>query len=225
MIIILLGPPGAGKGTIANEIKKKISIPVIATGDILRDVIDKETDLGKKVKNYVISGKLVPDEYMIKIVENRIAEMDCEGGFILDGFPRTIYQANELDLVFKKLNKNIDQVFYFEASYDTIINRLSGRRVCTNCGAIYNLNYNPPDNDNICNKCGGKLIQRDDDKEETIKKRIDVYNHETLPLVSYYKEKNILTKINANRDVEERFIELWNKLTDLGIVGTNNGNY
>ncbi len=221
MIIILLGPPGAGKGTIANEINKRISIPIIATGDILRDVIERETALGQKVKNYVVSGKLVPDEYVIKIVENRIKDTDCEKGFIFDGFPRTINQAHELDLVFKKVGKNIDQVFYFETSYSTIINRLAGRRVCTNCGTIYNLNYDPPDNINICKKCGGKLIQRDDDKEETIKKRLKVYNQETLPLVSYYKKKNILTKINADKDVDERFIDLWQKLSELGIVENN----
>ena len=218
MIIILLGPPGAGKGTIANEINRRVSIPIIATGDILRNAIKKNTDLGKKAKSFVVSGKLVPDEYIIKIVEDRIVEYDCENGFIFDGFPRTINQARELDMVFKKLNKNIDQVFYFDISYSTIINRLSARRVCTKCGAIYNLKYDPPEKADHCNKCGGKLIQRVDDQEDTIKKRVDVYNEETSPLVSYYEKKNILTRINADQDLKDRFEIIWHRLIEIGVI-------
>jgi adenylate kinase len=218
MIIILLGPPGAGKGTIANEINRRVSIPIIATGDILRNAIKKNTDLGKKAKSFVVSGKLVPDEYIIKIVEDRIVEYDCENGFIFDGFPRTINQARELDMVFKKLNKNIDQVFYFDISYSTIINRLSARRVCTKCGAIYNLKYDPPEKADHCSKCGGKLIQRVDDQEDTIKKRVDVYNEETSPLVSYYEKKNILTRINADQDLKDRFEIIWHRLIEIGVI-------
>jgi len=218
MIIILLGPPGAGKGTIANEINRRVSIPIIATGDILRNAIEKNIDLGKKAKSFVVSGKLVPDEYIIKIVEDRIAEYDCENGFIFDGFPRTINQARELDMVFKKLNKNIDQVFYFDISYSTIINRLSARRVCTKCGAIYNLKYDPPEKADHCSKCGGKLIQRVDDQEDTIKKRVDVYNEETSPLVSYYEKKNILTRINADQDLKDRFEIIWHRLIEIGVI-------
>ncbi|MDD3655325.1 MAG: adenylate kinase [Atribacterota bacterium] len=221
MIIILLGPPGAGKGTIASEINKRVAIPIIATGDILRNAIEQKSNLGKKVKNYVISGKLVPDEYVIKIVEDRIKADDCEKGFIFDGFPRTIKQANKLDLVFRRLGISIDQVFYFQTSYHTIINRLAGRRVCIKCGTIYNLNYDPPDITDICNKCGGKLIQRNDDKEETIKNRLEIYNQETFPLVSYYQEKDILTRINADQDVEDRFKDLWNRLIKLDVVAGN----
>lgn len=221
MIIILLGPPGAGKGTIADKINSLVPIPVIATGDILRKAIESGSDLGEKAKSYVVSGKLVPDEYIIKIVEDRITESDCEKGFIFDGFPRTINQAKALDLVFKRLNKDIDQVFYFDISYETIINRLSARRVCTRCGAIYNLKYDPPEKADLCNKCGGKLIQRVDDQEETIKKRIDVYNEETSPLINYYEKMNILTKINADQDLEDRFKILWNRLTEIGVIKNN----
>ena len=219
MIIILLGPPGAGKGTIAGEIKKEKDIPIISTGDILRKAIKNGTDLGKEAQSYVNSGKLVPDYLIMKIIEERIKEKDCKKGFMFDGFPRTIQQAEDLDLLFKRLKYNIDQVFYFETSKNTIIERLSDRRVCTKCGAIYNLNYNPPKIKDKCDKCGGELIQRDDDKEETILKRLEVFNDETLPLVDYYQKQNILTKINADQDLDDRFKEVEARLKELGLVG------
>jgi len=218
MIIIFLGSPGAGKGTIAEEIKKKIDVPIIATGDILRNAIKDNSDLGKEAKEYVNTGKLVPDDLILKIIENRITKKDCQNGFVFDGFPRTIEQAKSLDKLTKQLSIKIDQIFYFETSYEVIIERLSSRRVCSNCGAIYNLKYNPPEVNNKCNKCGGKLIQREDDKEETIQKRLKVYNNETLPLVEYYNDKNILTKINANQEVEGRFKDVWDRLAQLNLV-------
>ena len=219
MIIILLGPPGAGKGTIAVEIKKEKDIPIISTGDILRKAIKNGTDLGKEAQSYVNSGKLVPDYLIMKIIEERIKEKDCKKGFLLDGFPRTIKQAEDLDLLFKRLKYHIDQVFYFETSKNTIVERLSDRRVCTKCGAIYNLNYNPPKNKDKCDKCGGELLQRDDDKEETILKRLEVFNGETLPLVNYYQKQNMLTKINADQDLDDRFKEVEERLKELGLVG------
>lgn len=219
MIIILLGPPGAGKGTIAEEIKKKMDVPIIATGDILRNAIKDNNELGKEAKEYVNTGKLVPDDLIMKIIENRITKNDCQNGFVFDGFPRTIEQAISLDKLTQRLSKKIDQVFYFKTSYEVIIERLSSRRVCSNCGAIYNLNFNPPEVNNKCNRCGGKLIQREDDKEETIQKRLKVYNNETFPLVDYYTEKNILTKINADQEVEGRFKDLWDRLEILNLVG------
>jgi adenylate kinase len=218
MIIILLGPPGAGKGTIANEIRKKNSIPIISTGDILRDAIKKGTELGKEAESYVNSGKLVPDSLIMKIIEERLKEKDCKNGFMLDGFPRTIQQAKELDLLMQRLKSEIDQVFYFETSDSVIIERLSARRVCTNCGAIYNLNYNPPKIENKCDLCGGQLMQRDDDKEETILKRIEVFNEETFPLVDYYKKKNILNRINADQDLKDRLKEVTSSLKKLGLI-------
>jgi adenylate kinase len=218
MIIILLGPPGAGKGTIAGEIKKEKDIPIISTGDILRKAIKNETDLGKEAQSYVNSGELVPDYLIMKIIEERIKEKDCKKGFMFDGFPRTIQQAEDLALLFERLKYKIDQVFYFETSKKIIIERLSDRRVCTKCGAIYNLNYNPPKIKNQCDKCGGELIQRDDDKEETILKRLEVFNDETLPLVDYYQKQNILTKINADQDLDDRFKEVDARLKELGLI-------
>jgi adenylate kinase len=218
MIIILLGPPGAGKGTIAEEIKKKIDIPVISTGDVLRNVIQKGTDLGKKAQEYVHSGKLVPDSLIMEIIEKRIQQEEYQEGFMFDGFPRTVQQGKALESLNEKLGKRIDQVFYFKASHEVIIERLSSRRVCSQCGATHNINYNPPKIADQCDKCGGKLIQRDDDKEETIKKRLEVYNNETLPLVDYYYERGIITKIDADRDVEDRFKDTWERLIELGLV-------
>jgi adenylate kinase len=218
MIIVLLGPPGAGKGTIAGEIQKRIEIPVLSTGDVLRNVIQKGTDLGKEVQQYLKSGKLVPDSLIMEITEEKIRQKEFQNGFMFDGFPRTIQQGKALESLNHKLENNIDQVFYFEASYKTIIERLSSRRICSQCGAIHNLDYNPPKIAGHCDKCGGGLVQREDDKEETIKKRLEVYNDETLPLVDYYYKREIITTINADRDVEYRFRDTWEKLKELDLL-------
>jgi adenylate kinase len=218
MIIVLLGPPGAGKGTIAKEINKKVEIPVISPGNVLRSAIQEGTDLGKKVQEYVNAGKLAPDHLIVKITEEKIKQKEYQRGFMFDGFPRTIQQGQILDSLSLRLEKRIDQVFYFEASHNVIIERLSSRRICSQCGATHNLNYNPPKIADRCDECGGKLIQRDDDKEETIKERLNVYKKETLPLVDYYYEKKILTKINADRDVEYRIEDTWKRITELGLL-------
>lgn len=207
MKLILLGPPGGGKGTIAKRLQKEFNMPVISTGVILREEIERKTRLGKKVQNIMNKGRLVPDEVITEIIKERIKQEDCKNGYIFDGFPRNIEQANSLEKLNKELNEYIDYVFYFEIPFSEIIKRLSNRRVCKKCGTNYNLLFNPPQKDNICDICGGELYQRDDDKEETIKNRLKVFAEQTLPLKKYYKEKSLLTVIDANWS-ENAFLEM-----------------
>ncbi len=207
MKLILLGPPGGGKGTVAKRLQKEFNIPVISTGVILREEIERKTRLGKKVQNIMNKGRLVPDEVITEIIKERIKQEDCKNGYIFDGFPRNIEQANSLEKLNKELNEYIDYVFYFEIPFSEIIKRLSNRRVCKKCGTNYNLLFNPPQKDNICDICGGELYQRDDDKEETIKNRLKVFAEQTLPLKKYYKEKSLLTVIDANWS-ENAFLEM-----------------
>ena len=194
----MLGPPGIGKGSYAKELSKRLGIPHISTGDIFREEIKKETELGKKVKEYVEKGELVPDEIVIEVVRNRLSQPDCQKGFILDGFPRTLNQAKALDEITK-----IDIVFNFEAPIEVIIDRVSGRRICKKCGAIYHIKYNPPKKDGICDICEGELYQREDDKPEIVKHRLEVYNKQFKPIVEYYKEKGILVTVNAARKINK----------------------
>ncbi len=201
MRIILLGPPGAGKGTQAKFIAQKLAIPQISTGDILRENVKNNTELGKKAKEFINKGTLVPDTIMIELVKNRVKEEDCKNGYILDGFPRTIAQAEGLEKALGE--EKIDAVLFVNVSDVVIIERLSLRRICKNCGAIYHLKYNPPQKDGECDKCGGELYQRDDDKEETIKNRLKVYREQTEPLVDYYRKKDILFEIDGEKSVEE----------------------
>ncbi len=196
--IIFLGPPGAGKGTAAKMLAGKYSIPQISTGDIFREAVKKETELGKKVKTIMEKGELVPDELTVSLVRERLTQPDTEGGYILDGFPRTVKQADELS----KFQK-IVAVINFNISEEEIIRRLSGRRVCKNCGAIYHITDYPPKKEGICDKCGGQLYQRDDDKIEAIKKRLVVYKEQTAPLIDYYREKGLLYDINTSIDPKE----------------------
>ncbi len=206
MKIILLGAPGAGKGTQAEKIIKKYNIPQISTGDILRENVKNNTELGKKAKEYMDKGELVPDDIIIGIIKDRLAKDDCKNGYILDGFPRTIPQAEALKEALKP--DKIDVVLFIDVSDEVVIERLSLRRVCKNCGAIYHLKFNPPKEENKCDKCGGELYQRDDDKEETIKNRLSVYREQTEPLVSYYEKENILKRIDGNKSVEEIATEI-----------------
>jgi len=198
MRLILLGPPGGGKGTVAKRLQKEFNIPVISTGVILREEIERKTRLGKKVQNVMNKGRLIPDVAIIEIIRERIKREDCKEGYIFDGFPRNIEQAESLEKLNKELNEHIDYIFYFEIPFAKVIERLANRRVCKKCNTNYNLLFNPPQKNNICDICGGELYQRDDDKEETIKNRLKVYTEQTLPLRKYYQEKNLLTVIDAN---------------------------
>jgi len=198
MKIILLGAPGSGKGTVAKRIENRIDIPIISTGVILRDAIDNQSELGMKVKSIMSKGELVPDHLIMEIIKERVIRVDCKNGYIMDGFPRTIQQAYSLETLNAELNAKIDYVFYFVISFSEIIQRLSGRRVCKKCGFNYNLSFNPPKKENTCDICQGKLIQREDDKEITVKKRLQVYNEQTMPLKKYYEQKNILIPVEAH---------------------------
>jgi len=219
MHIILLGAPGAGKGTLAKMVAGKFDIPHLSTGDILRDNVNRETSVGNQAKEYMDNGKLVPDGIIIQMVEERVLEEDCETGFILDGFPRTIKQAEALKLIFGKLNVTINAILNLEASQETIIKRLSGRRTCKNCGAIYHIKNIPPKVEDKCDKCGGKLYQRDDDKKDIVKKRLMVYKTQTKKLISYYKKQGSFYEVNANKKADEIFVEVCNYLDKVNKSG------
>jgi len=206
MRLILLGPPGGGKGTVAKRLQAEFNIPVISTGAILRRESEKETRLGKKVQNIMSKGKLVPDKDIIGIIKERIKEEDCKKGYIFDGFPRNIEQAESLEGLNKEIGGYIDYVFYFEIPFAKVIERLTNRRVCKKCNTNYNLLFNPPKKDNICDTCGGGLYQRGDDKEETVKNRLKVFTEQTFPLKKYYQEKNLLAKVDANCSRDALFL-------------------
>lgn len=203
MRLIMLGAPGAGKGTHALLLSKEYNIPQISTGDILRSHIKNETDLGKKAKKYMDKGLLVPDELVVEIVKKRIQEEDCKEGFILDGFPRTIPQAEALDKALEELAIALDKVVNIDVPDEVIIKRMAGRRVCSNCGASYHIENKKPLKENICDECGSELKQREDDKEETVRKRLQVYEEQTKPLIEYYEKRGILLTIEGDGSVEE----------------------
>jgi adenylate kinase len=205
MNIVLLGPPGAGKGTQAKRIQEMFSIPHIATGDILRDAVAKGSDLGQIANSYMEKGLLVPDEVVIGLIKERLAEPDTENGFLLDGFPRTLAQARALDKVMEQMGKKLDAVISIVVSEKEIIRRLTGRRVCKSCGRIYHLIFNPPKRAEFCDMCGEELYQREDDKVETVKKRLVVYNKETAALIRYYQAQDILIEVNGEESVEDVF--------------------
>ncbi|MCJ7814300.1 MAG: adenylate kinase [Candidatus Atribacteria bacterium] len=198
MRLILLGPPGGGKGTVAKRLQAEFNIPVISTGVILRETIDKKSKLSTEVNNIMSKGGLVPDHIILEIIKERIKQEDCKNGYIFDGFPRNIEQVNLLEKLNEGHNEYIDYVFYFEIPFSEIIQRLSNRRVCKKCSTNYNLLFNPPKKDNTCDICGGELYQREDDKEETIKNRLEVFTKQTVPLKKYYEEKKLLKIIDAH---------------------------
>ena len=203
MRILLMGPPGAGKGTQAEKLTEILNIPHISTGDMFRKAIKDQTDLGKQAKSFMDKGELVPDEVTVGIVKDRITEKDCGNGFLLDGFPRTVVQADALAKMLEDLGIKLDSVINVEVPYEELIGRLTGRRICRSCGATYHMIFNPPKDEGVCDKCGGELYQRDDDTEETAKNRLLVYEKQTAPLLEYYNNTGLLVNINGNQLMEE----------------------
>ena len=203
MNIILMGLPGAGKGNQASEIVKKFPIPHISTGDMFRKAIKDETDLGKEAKSYMDRGELVPDEVTVGIVKERISEDDAKKGFLLDGFPRTIDQAESLSQIMSELDREIDAVINIEVPEEELMNRLTGRRICEKCGTTYHLVFNPPKVDGICDIDGGKLYQREDDNPETVSNRLSVNVKQSKPILEYYNNKGVLKNIDGSKDIDE----------------------
>ena len=205
MKIIMLGAPGAGKGTQAKMISEKYGIPHISTGDIFRANIKNETELGKKAKKYMDQGLLVPDELVVDLVVDRLTEEDTKEGYILDGFPRTIPQAEALTNALKERNEDIDFAINVEVPDEVIVERMSGRRACLNCGGTYHVVFNPTKVEGICGSCGGQLILRDDDKPETVKKRLDVYHEQTQPLIDYYTKQDKVVVVDGTLEMAQVF--------------------
>lgn len=205
---ILLGLPGAGKGTQAVKIVEKYHIPHISTGDIFRENIKNNTELGRRAREYMSKGELVPDDLVVEIATDRLLRADCENGFLLDGFPRTVFQAEKLDQFLKAHDQKLDVVIAIEVGKKELFTRLSGRRVCKSCGAGYHIVNIPPRKEGICDVCGGELLQRDDDKAETVKNRIDVYEAQTKPLTDYYKKAGNLREIDGSGDVDKVFNDI-----------------
>ncbi|MBO5184666.1 MAG: adenylate kinase [Clostridia bacterium] len=199
MKLILLGAPGAGKGTQAEIISERLSVPTISTGNIIRAALKAQTEMGIKAKEFIDKGLLVPDDVVIGIVRDRLKEDDCKNGFILDGFPRTVPQAQALD----DMGIEIDKVIDIQVPDEKIVQRLSGRRVCSGCGASYHLLYKKPEKDGVCNSCGAQLVQRTDDREETVLERLKVYHEQTEPLVDYYRKKNKLVVVEGQEEVSD----------------------
>lgn len=205
MKIIMLGAPGAGKGTQAKMIADKYSIPHISTGDIFRANIKNGTELGKKAKGYMDAGQLVPDELVVDLVIDRFKDADCANGYVLDGFPRTIPQAEALENALKNIGENVDYAIDVDVPDENIVNRMGGRRACVGCGATYHVVFNPTKVEGKCDKCGEELILRDDDKPETVLNRLDVYHKQTQPLIDFYSERGLLKSVDGTQDMKDVF--------------------
>lgn len=208
MKIIMLGAPGAGKGTQAKMIADRYSIPHISTGDIFRANIKNGTELGKKAKEYMDQGLLVPDELVCDLVVDRVQQDDCAKGYVLDGFPRTIPQAESLDAALASLGTGVEYAINVDVPDENIVRRMSGRRACVTCGATYHLEHIPPKQEGICDRCGSALILREDDKPETVTKRLDVYHTQTQPLIDYYTAKNVLVDVDGTKSMDEVFADI-----------------
>ena len=208
MKIVLLGPPGAGKGTQAKSISNRYSIPHISTGDIFRKNISEETPLGIEAKQYMDNGQLVPDEVTINMVKDRLTWEDCKNGYLLDGFPRTVAQAEALQEFLDSRNENLDTALCIEVPSSFILERMTGRRVCGSCGASYHVKFNPTKVEGICDVCGSEVVQRKDDREDTVRERLDVYERQTQPLIDFYKEKNLLSTVDGTKAINEVFNDI-----------------
>lgn len=208
MKLMIMGPPGAGKGTQAEVLVKELKITHISTGDMFRAAIKEGTEMGKKAKEYMDKGQLVPDEVVVGMVKDRLSQPDCEKGFLLDGFPRTIAQAEALSKTLDEMGIKLDGVINIDVPRERLMARLTGRRVCKGCGASYHVEFNPPQKEGVCNTCGGELYQRSDDNEETVSNRLDVYEGQTQPLIDYYKEKGLLLNINGDQAIDKVLAEI-----------------
>lgn len=208
MNLIIMGPPGAGKGTQAAFLVQRFGIPHISTGDMFREALQQKTELGLKAKGYMDAGQLVPDEVTIGIIRDRLAQPDCEKGFLLDGFPRTVVQAEALRELLKKLSRNLDAAINIEVSRPSLLARVAGRLVCRNCGTAYHAEYGPPKTAGICDKCQGEIYQRSDDAGPTVEKRLSVYDDQTAPLINYYEKQNLLRTILGEQEVQAVFADI-----------------
>lgn len=208
MRLIMFGPPGAGKGTQSKMLTQRCEIPQISTGDILRGAVKKGTAVGLEAKSYMDRGALVPDEVVVRIIEERLQEPDCQKGYILDGFPRTVVQAEALSQALGRLGKEIDAVINIEIRDEELWRRLTGRRVCTQCGQEHNLFFKPPRREGVCDRCGAALFQREDDREEAIRNRLETYKKQTEPLIQYYRERGKLVTVNGEKEISQVFDEI-----------------